>query len=273
MCSSMHRYANYFLKEVVLLAWNFFYPICFPKSGQTDTWYVCWSITVQLLLAFVLSLRILFSTAPLQYHSQSELPGKSKTFLLSLAQIITEIVFWGSSFTFFSAWCTCWLVAVSVWNHFFFSYVFFTLTWCLLLPFYILFYSDFNQSMNQMYLSINCPMIFPHSFQEMSLLLPLWCCEVHNRAPQDIPLWHVGYFELKTIETLWTQEISYCLFLNYLEKFRLGIFPRKRVISRENFYLGGSIYMAGQPSNASVLLIVLWMTFLSLGAPGLYSSP
>lgn len=45
MCSIMHMYANYFLQEAVLLAWNFFYPICFPKSGLTDTWYVCWSIT------------------------------------------------------------------------------------------------------------------------------------------------------------------------------------------------------------------------------------
>ena len=53
MCSIMHRYANCFFKEIVLLAWNFFYPICFPKSGQTNTWYVCWSITVQLRLAFL----------------------------------------------------------------------------------------------------------------------------------------------------------------------------------------------------------------------------
>ena len=53
MCSIMHRYANCFFKEIVLLAWNFFYPICFPKSGQTNTWCVCWSITVQLRLAFL----------------------------------------------------------------------------------------------------------------------------------------------------------------------------------------------------------------------------
>ena len=39
MYSIRHRYANYFLKEVVLLAWNFFYPM-FPQI-RTDRYLVC----------------------------------------------------------------------------------------------------------------------------------------------------------------------------------------------------------------------------------------
>ena len=52
----------------------------FPKSGLTDTWYVCWSITACIPIE---------SQNPSQHSSspvlQSELPGKSKMFLLSLA--------------------------------------------------------------------------------------------------------------------------------------------------------------------------------------------
>ena len=36
-----------------------------------------------------------------------------------------------------------------------------------------------------------------------------------------------------------------CLFSNYLKKFKLGIFPRKRVTISDKFYLSGFIYMAG----------------------------
>lgn len=37
---------------------------------------------------------------------------------------------------------------------------------------------------------------------------------VHNRPPQDVPLWHMDSFMLKTIETLWAQE-------KLLEEFKL----------------------------------------------------
>lgn len=64
---------------------------------------------------------------------------------------------------------------------------------------------------------------------------------VQNKSPENVPLWHVVYFELKAIETLWTRE-KYCSFLNYLEEFQLGIFLKIRVINRDKLYLSDDLH-------------------------------
>lgn len=48
---------------------------------------------------------------------------------------------------------------------------------------------------------------------------------IQNKSLQNVPLRHIGYFELKAIETLQGQEKLF-LSLNYLEKSKLGFFPR-----------------------------------------------
>ena len=58
--------------------------------------------------------------------------------------------------------------------------------------------------------------------------------EEQNRLFQNVPLWHVDYFALKSIKTQQTQEY-FCFFLNCLEELRCGEWPRKRVVTRDNF--------------------------------------
>lgn len=63
----------------------------------------------------------------------------------------------------------------------------------------------------------------------MRLLLPKVCSfrtekygeGAENRPPQNVPLWHVGYFEPKATETQQTQENVY-LSVNCLREFRYG---------------------------------------------------
>ena len=67
MCSIRHRYANYFLKEVVLLAWNFFYPM-FPQI-RTDRYLVCMLVNYCSITACI----PIESQNPFQ-HSSSPVP-------------------------------------------------------------------------------------------------------------------------------------------------------------------------------------------------------
>lgn len=57
-----------------------------------------------------------------------------------------------------------------------------------------------------------------------------------NIPPQNVPLWYMDDFELKTIKTQQTQKVFYFSF-NCLEEPRMGAYTRKRVITRGNFFI------------------------------------
>lgn len=57
--------------------------------------------------------------------------------------------------------------------------------------------------------------------------------EGQNRLFQNLPLWHVDYFALKSVKTQQTQEHFYFSW-NCLEELRCGDRPRKRVVTRHN---------------------------------------
>ena len=58
--------------------------------------------------------------------------------------------------------------------------------------------------------------------------------EVQKELPQNVPLLHEDYFELKAIETLWVQK-KICPSLNYLEEYKLKSFPQKELLPKINF--------------------------------------
>lgn len=47
---------------------------------------------------------------------------------------------------------------------------------------------------------------------------------IQNEWPQDMPLWHVNYFELNATEASWAQK-KFMPSLNYLEEFILEGLP------------------------------------------------
>ena len=72
-----------------------------------------------------------------------------------------------------------------------------------------------------------------------------------NGLPQNVPLWHVDYFELNTINSYKTQEGLY-LPLNFLKEFRSRSWSKKGTITRDNNKecgVGGSL--AGPVSSKS----------------------
>ena len=62
-----------------------------------------------------------------------------------------------------------------------------------------------------------------------------------DRWPQDSSLWHVDYFELKTIKILQVQEKIYSSF-NHMEESKLGVFPRVRAFARDKLDLNHPLY-------------------------------
>ena len=56
-------------------------------------------------------------------------------------------------------------------------------------------------------------------------------CKVQNRPAQNVPLWHVNYFELKVIKTLQAHE----KLLPLLKEFKIGALPAGTVDTRNNF--------------------------------------
>ena len=80
---------------------------------------------------------------------------------------------------------------------------------------------------------------------------------VHNEPSQHVPLWHMDYFELKAIETSRLQR-NFCPSLNYLEEFKLEVFPRMKIISRDKFDLSGpSVWQGKHPVMKHLLLFLL----------------
>ena len=57
--------------------------------------------------------------------------------------------------------------------------------------------------------------------------------EAEGRLPQEGPFWHVDYFELKPIKTLW----AFSPTLNYTEESKSEGLSRIRVITRDKFDL------------------------------------
>ena len=60
--------------------------------------------------------------------------------------------------------------------------------------------------------------------------------EIQSKPPQDVPLWHVNYFELMATETLQAHE----KILPLLKEFKFGDLPIATVIIRD-YFLGGPI--------------------------------
>lgn len=56
-----------------------------------------------------------------------------------------------------------------------------------------------------------------------------------NRPSQNVPRWHVDYFELKAIKTTGSREN--CPSHSYLEQSKLGVFTRIRITTQDKFYL------------------------------------
>ena len=67
------------------------------------------------------------------------------------------------------------------------------------------------------------------------IIIPTEGVQVRPPTASNVPLCHVDYFDLKTLEALLAQEKL--LFSFNTEESELGVFPRIRVINRDKFYL------------------------------------
>lgn len=91
--------------------------------------------------------------------------------------------------------------------------------------------------------------------------------EQNRPPPQNAPLWHMDYFEPKVIQTHLTQEkllpLLYRLKIYTNISNRLGAWPRKITMTRDNLLSERLTGMAGQTSAP----ISLWMALPPFEAP------
>ena len=84
---------------------------------------------------------------------------------------------------------------------------------------------------------------------------------VQNDSPQDVPLWHVKYLELKATKTLQAHEKEYLS----CKEFKLGSLAHNK--SYHQTKLLWPIYRAGQTSNWNLLLLLSFSDLPPLWSP------
>lgn len=66
------------------------------------------------------------------------------------------------------------------------------------------------------------------------MVQPIATAGAKGRSPQDAPIWHKDYFELKANKSDGLKG-NICSFFNYIEECKLRVFPRISIITRYKF--------------------------------------